>query len=93
MSTFNDRDLGMSRDITRRDFVNGVGIAVGSALAAPTLLAAQHKLSSAASTAQYYPPARTGMRGSHEGSFEVAHAMRDGNTWADASNTLSLIHI
>ena len=47
MSTFNDRDLGMSRDITRRDFVNGVGIAVGSALAAPTLLAAQDKLSSA----------------------------------------------
>ena len=35
MSTFNDRDLGMSRDITRRDIVNGVGIAVGSALAAP----------------------------------------------------------
>ena len=87
MSTFNDRDLGMSRDITRRDFVNGVGIAVGSALAAPTLLAAQHNLSSAASSAQYYPPARTGMRGSHEGSFEVAHAMRDGNAWTDASNT------
>ena len=25
-----------------------------------------------------YPPRRTGMRGSHEGSFEVAHQMRDG---------------
>ena len=27
------------------------------------------------------------MRGSHAGSFEVAHALRDGNTWADAANT------
>jgi spermidine dehydrogenase len=25
----------------------------------------------------YYPPALTGMRGSHEGSFEVAHAVKD----------------
>ena len=29
----------------------------------------------------YYPPAKTGMRGSHDGSWEVAHAMRDGKTW------------
>ena len=26
----------------------------------------------------YYPPALTGMRGSHPGSFEAAHALRDG---------------
>jgi len=26
----------------------------------------------------YYPPAQTGLRGSHAGSFEVAHRVRDG---------------
>jgi len=25
-----------------------------------------------------YPPSRTGMRGSHPGSYDVAHAIRDG---------------
>ena len=34
----------------------------------------------------YYPPALTGLRGSHEGSFEVAHGFRDGETW-DAVET------
>ncbi|HZC65085.1 MAG TPA: NAD(P)-binding protein, partial [Candidatus Dormibacteraeota bacterium] len=32
----------------------------------------------------YYPPAKTGMRGSHDGSWEVAHAMRDGKKWPTA---------
>jgi spermidine dehydrogenase len=31
----------------------------------------------------YYPPALTGLRGSHAGSFEVAHALRDGKEWPD----------
>ena len=30
---------------------------------------------------RYYPPALTGMRGSHPGSFEIGHAMRDGTRW------------
>jgi spermidine dehydrogenase len=71
----NDRILGMNRDISRRDFVNGVAMVAGS-LALP--------LSSLATQAEYspgapnpYPPARMGMRGSHPGSFEVAHALRD----------------
>ena len=29
-----------------------------------------------------YPPAKTGLRGSHPGSFEVAHALRDGAAFA-----------
>lgn len=29
----------------------------------------------------YYPPGLTGMRGSHDGSFEVAHRMRDQRGW------------
>src|SRR4029077_16031610 len=30
----------------------------------------------------YYPPTLTGMRGSHDGSWEAAHAMRDGRFWS-----------
>ena len=29
----------------------------------------------------------TGMRGSHPGSFEVAHTLRDGKTWDMAEDT------
>src|SRR5581483_9965420 len=32
----------------------------------------------------YYPPALTGLRGSHPGSFEVAHTVRDGTLWQDS---------
>jgi spermidine dehydrogenase len=32
--------------------------------------------------AGYYPPALTGLRGSHPGSFENAHALRDGDFWS-----------
>ena len=33
----------------------------------------------------YYPPALTGMRGSHPGSFEVAHQLRDSKGWNEAA--------
>lgn len=82
-----DRALGMYRNITRRDFLNGCSVTVGAslALANPAWL----RLLTQAETApekdpSYYPPAKTGMRGSHDGSWEVAHAMRDGQTWPDA---------
>src|SRR5689334_17737957 len=76
-----DRELGMDRDITRRDFLNGVAIGAGGLLASswlPGMLAAE-----TAATGQdapgYYPPALTGLRGSHPGAFETAHRVRDGN--------------
>jgi spermidine dehydrogenase len=34
----------------------------------------------------YYPPALTGLRGSHPGSFDAAHSLRDGTFW-DAAGT------
>ena len=73
-----DRRLGMDRPISRRDFLNGVGIAVGAAL-----LPACGKSGApiVAVPATYYPPAATGMRGSHAGSFEVAHAAVSGQRW------------
>ncbi|PYQ70134.1 MAG: FAD-dependent oxidoreductase [Acidobacteria bacterium] len=75
-----DKDLGMHRAITRRDFLNGVAIGVGGAIAGRALpeiswLAATGITQDAPG---YYPPALTGMRGSHDGSFEVSHALRDG---------------
>src|SRR5215831_8923711 len=76
----------MDRDISRRDFLNGCALTVGASLtaASPTWL----KMLATADTAPekdptYYPPAKTGLRGSHDGSWEVAHAMRDGETWPD----------
>ena len=32
----------------------------------------------------YYPPTLTGMRGSHDGSFDVSHPLRDGRFWPAA---------
>lgn len=65
-----DRELGMHRDITRRDFLNGIAMGVGGTLASPWLgglLAAQTPAPSAQDRPGYYPPTRTGMRGSHPG--------------------------
>jgi spermidine dehydrogenase len=85
-----DRELGMDRDITRRDFLNGMAIGAGGVLAnawLPGMLAAQ-----TAATGQdapgYYPPSLTGMRGSHPGSFETAHAVRDGDSLEKAGKPL-----
>ena len=46
---------------------------------APRDLLAQGRVGPAA-----YPPALTGLRGSHDGSFETAHALRDGAFWRAA---------
>ena len=78
-----ERALGMGRKITRRDFMNGVSIAVGSSIVAansPWLEAFGVPQSPLAPERDsgYYPPAKTGMRGSHDGSWEVAHTLRDG---------------
>jgi spermidine dehydrogenase len=75
MSKENDHILGMDRDISRRDFINGVAVAVGTLALPMSVLAAESE--QYASGANPYPPARLGMRGSHPGSFETAHALRD----------------
>src|SRR6266851_432441 len=79
-----DKDLGMDREITRRDFLNGVAIGVGGTLVGggigtETLLAAAALDEFAPEKApDYYPPARMGMRGNHDGTFTFAHRLRDG---------------
>ncbi len=77
-----DRELGMNAAITRRDFLGGTGIAIGTALLPH---AAQARDVGTQDLSGYYPPALTGMRGSHPGSFEIAHALRDGASWTGAS--------
>ena len=69
----------MSR-LARRDFLNGVALAAGGALLSP-LDSLGLSLDEAASS---YPPALTGLRGSPDGSFEVAHAVREGRFWPTA---------
>ncbi len=77
-----DRDLGMERRITRRDFLNGVSLALTGSILAPGQILALPGASPQSDPA-YYPPALTGLRGSHPGSFETAHRLRDGEVWED----------
>ena len=75
-----DRNLGMDRPISRRDVLNGIGALAASALVpgralADKLFAFEQMGVAASGGTTPYPPALTGMRGSHVGSFEVAHQL------------------
>ena len=54
--------------IDRRDFLNGVALS----LAAGTTVSPSELF---AKSRAEYPPAKTGLRGNHPGSYEVAHAL------------------
>src|SRR5580704_16872788 len=77
-----DCELGMNRPISRRDFLNGVAVGVGAAIAAPHWVAAldSHEYAPEKDP-NYYPPALTGMRGNHDGTYTDAHRLRDGEAW------------
>jgi spermidine dehydrogenase len=73
------RPLGVDHPITRRDFIDGIAITAVVAASSrganaddpkPTVVAAQD-------LPDDYPPALAGLRGSHPGGFEAAHALRD----------------
>ena len=69
-----DHQLGMNCEITRREFVQGVSLAaLGLSLSTHGLAgdSAGHSIVDR----DYYPPTLTGLRGSHPGAFESAHAM------------------
>ena len=95
-----DRQLGMGRRITRRDFLNGVAVGIGALgyASLPDLAHGTHAAFQAGGdSAKFYPPALTGMRGSAPGSYDVAHALRDGDFWetagspADTNETYDLV--
>jgi len=79
-----DRYLGMDRIITRRDFINGAAVAIGGSLL-PGGSFAWARDSGRFHQSDYYPPELTGLRGSHAGSFETAHNLRDGTFWKTAT--------
>jgi spermidine dehydrogenase len=85
MQDSRDRDLGMRRPTRRRDFLNGIAFSAGAALSSQ-LVAGFETERVVETSPDYYPPALTGMRGSHEGSFEVAHQVRDGAFWKQAGS-------
>ncbi|HEX3675287.1 MAG TPA: FAD/NAD(P)-binding protein [Rhizomicrobium sp.] len=75
--------LGMDRTIDRRDFLNGM--AMSAAAVAASLAPAEAQVTPGTQdTPGYYPPLSHGLRGSHPGSFETAHAVRDGTFWKTA---------
>ena len=81
-----DRQLGMDRAITRRDLLQGatlaaLGLPLGAGMKA---FAAADNMPGAAAP---YPPTLTGLRGSHPGSFEAAHALRDGASFGAPVDT------
>jgi spermidine dehydrogenase len=72
----------VTNQIKRRDFVSGIAIGAGGLILAGcaddlpnTLTNEVPSVSLPPSPGSYYPPTLTGMRGSHEGSYEVAHAL------------------
>jgi spermidine dehydrogenase len=95
-----DQELGMGCPISRRDFLQGVAVGTAGALTGSLLDGCQRSAPPAAASsasaapavapqdsASYYPPTLTGLRGSHVGSFEAAHALRDGAAIADVADT------
>jgi len=78
----NDKILGMDRPIDRRDFLNGVAVTVGALGLGGAGAALAQAAPGTQDTPGYYPPTLNGMRGSHPGSFENAHKLRDGDFWS-----------
>lgn len=82
-SSDTDRALGLDRDISRRDFLNGVAMVAGSLAVPDAALAAGGDVARAAGAVATpdetypYPPMRTGIRGLAPGSFTAAHHLRD----------------
>ena len=71
----------MTIKITRRDLLNGMAIGAGglvfNAYGGESAQQSEAKFNELAlgNPKPYYPPTLTGLRGSHKGSFEVAHAL------------------
>jgi len=83
-----DRDLGADRPIARRDFLQGALVAAATTLSGPLLKAYGAEPAGAPQDMPgYYPPMLEGLRGSHPGSFEAAHALRDGRPLGSPTET------
>jgi spermidine dehydrogenase len=72
-----DRRLGMNRPITRRNFLDGVALATGTAVFGSAV-------SSAIGQTHPYPPRLTRLRGQTDADFAAMHAIRDQDFWSKA---------
>ena len=71
-----DRNLGMDRSISRRDLLLGMGAFAACAFLPGRAFADEMlRLERTGGFGPSYPPGLTGLRGSHSGSFEVAHQL------------------
>ncbi|MCJ9430144.1 NAD(P)-binding protein [Kordiimonas marina] len=86
-----DEALGMNRPIDRRQFCQGVSVGLGASLmgfAGDAWAMDAPFAGSPEVNAAYYPPAKLGLRGSHPGAFENAHALvHEGKHWDTAADT------
>lgn len=64
----------MHAAVSRRDFLNGLAVVAG---AGAPLLGLPPGLAAALAAEPGYPPGLTGLRGSHAGSFEALHQLRE----------------
>ena len=84
------RDSENKPNITRRDFLNGVAMASAASLIPNLCLASRSTIVPlrASTNSSIYPPALSGMRGNHDGSFEVLHqlAMAGKSQWGSLNN-------
>ncbi|MFC6886775.1 MULTISPECIES: NAD(P)/FAD-dependent oxidoreductase [Actinomadura] len=91
-----DRELGMDRKISRRDFLDGMAVAAGAAVAGGALSGCaagswgglHSTVTSPPDGWRYsgqgdpaYPPAMTGLRGSANPAMKIPHQLRDGIFW------------
>ncbi len=79
--------------VTRRDLIHDISLAA-AALSVPGLGWADDSAPTPAegsvsgADVRYYPPTRTGLRGSHEGAFEAAHQLaREGRSFPPGKAT------
>ena len=66
---------------TRRDFLNGTRIAIGASLITPWTKVFGRDEKRFQLPADYYPPTKTGLRGSHDGAWQTMHARVAGGEW------------
>ena len=90
-SSERDRELGMHRKITRRDFLDGVARTVGvlalSGSAAEALAGCGKKAQPLRTPGLVgYPPGLEGWQGQTDASSAVPHMLRDGSFWGNAGS-------
>ncbi len=73
-----DRELGMDRPITRRDFLHGLGTVTATTMLPINSKADDPKSIGERLPGSLYPPELSGLRGNHQGSFEVIHKLARG---------------